>query len=423
MKKVLIGLLVLAVAGGGVFAQEWQFNGEIRTGLGMFFFQDDDDPVVGLVTDDPDEGMRADLRARVANADGTAGLDILFRADGGHAPEVRTPHAFGWLNFMDNMLTLQGGRIDDAAGFNSFDRMAGTRMGEGTGLRLLVRPMDGLVLNLGVYGRADGWLGFENDDSPAATSENMGQVRAVFAVRYEEPGLFRLVAGARTANEAHGPAGGFDGWLAVPAAAPNPAIPSRRAQSTSPNNHASAAYFSFEYLGLGGDGIHIAASAFFMNLEEFGDYGFMFYYASFGHTGLVDGMDLRAGVGLGLAQHDLLDDMYLWIWGSVDYQLSDRVVPRLDLHYVMGGRSNRQVQTMHHRNVARGGATFNSDDSFLRIQPSVQFRVQTNTFVELGAVFNVCLGEDENPTWTRTPVNADRHGVNAAVYALMRVSF
>jgi len=413
MKKVLIGLLVLAVAGGGVFAQEWRFNGEIRTGLGMFFLENDDDPRLGIVTDDPGAN-RADLRARVNNADNTAGIDILFRAEHGHEAQVFTPHAFGWLNFMDNMLTLQGGRIDDAAGFNSFDRMSGARMGEGTGLRLLARPMDGLVLNFGVYTAAntlDRWFGYEEGSRL--------QARAVFAVRYEEPGLFRAVVGARTANEAGGPAGGFHGWAA---GLKPPATGEQTAVRTHANSSASAAYFSFEYLGLNDDGIHAAASAFFLNLEEFGDYGFMFFYGSFGHNALVEGMDLTAGVGIGLAQYEELDDMYLWIWGSVSYQLSDSIVPRLDLHYVMGGRSNRNMISMHHRNVAREGATFDGDDSFIRIQPSVQFRVQANTFVELGAIFNIDLGD--NPTWgvVSGQTSADT-GTNVGVYALMRVSF
>ncbi|MCL2231945.1 MAG: hypothetical protein FWB99_02595 [Treponema sp.] len=408
MKKVLIGLLVLAVAGGGVFAQEWQFNGEIRTGLGMFFFEDDDDPRLGIVTDDPNSN-RADLRARVNNADNTAGIDILFRAEtrqDAANPNVSSPHAFGWMNFMDNMLTLQGGRIDDAAGFNSFDRMAGARMGEGTGMRLLARPMDGLTLNLGVYADANHnlmWFGHE------AAPNGRGQARTVFAIRYEEPDLFRVVVGARTANEAHGPAAGFYGWVAAGAGATDGNVAVR------PDGRASAAYLSFEYLGLSGDGMHIAASAFFLNLEEFGDEGYMFFYGSFGHNALVDGMDLTAGVGLGLGQSDARDDMYLWIWGSVSYQLSDTIVPRLDLHYVSGGASSGQQGTMHHRNVARGGATFNSDHSFVRIQPSVQFRVQANTFVELGCVFHIDIGD--NATW------GNGNGTNIAAYALMRVSF
>ena len=397
MKKVLIGLLVLAVAGGGVFAQEWQFNGELRAGLGMFFLNDDDDPLVGIVSE-ATNGMRADLRSRVQNADGTAGLDFLFRAQGGNPGSVSMPHAFGWLNFMDNMFTLQGGAIDDAAGFNSFDRMTGARMGEGAGLRTLIRPMDGLVLNFGLFGHPSAALGLEPNEY------NEGQLRAVFAVRYEDPDLFRFVVGGRTANSAFDQTSGFDGWTDDGVA-------------LGYHDHSSAAYFSFEYLGLAGDGMHIAASAFFLNLEEFGDYGFMFFYGSFGHNALVDGMDLTAGVGFGMSQNEIHDDFYLWIWGSVAYRLSDMVVPRLDLHYVMGGATGGQMQTMHPRNVARNGATFDGDYSFVRIQPAVQFQVQANTFFEVGAVFNIDLGD--NPTW----FGMEETGVRGAVYALMRVAF
>ena len=384
-----------------MFAQEWQFNGELRAGLGMFITEGADDPYVRTVSE-AGGGVRSDLRTRVQNAEGTAGLDMLFRAQGGATTNnVFMPHGFGWINFMDNMLTLQGGRIDDAAGFNSFDRLANTRMGEGTGLRMLIRPMDGLVFNLGAFvPEGGGHVWFDYDDSTAA------QVRTVFAFSYTEPDLFRIVGGLRTANEAGGPADGFHGWMG-----------GHGATAVTNRSIASAAYFSFEYLGLNSDGMHLSASAFFLNLEEFGDYGAMFYYASFGHTGLVDGMDLRLNAGFGMSQRDAHEDFHLHIWASVDYQLSDMVVPRLDLHYVMGGLGGSMDGDFHHRDPARG-ATFNSDHSFVRIQPSVQFRVQANTFVELGCIFHIDLSDHPIPSGTW---NED--GANIAVYALMRVSF
>ncbi|MCL2231943.1 MAG: hypothetical protein FWB99_02585 [Treponema sp.] len=430
MKKVLIGLLVLAVAGGGVFAQEWQFNGEMRAGLGMLFTESGDDPHMGMVSE-ATGGWRTDLRARVANADGTAGLDFLFRTQEDWASaEVRLPHAFGWINFMDNMFTLQGGRIDDAAGFNSFDRMTGQRMGEGFGLRTIVRPLgdNNLMLSFGVYTNQHApWMFLDHNDpvltgtTASPVTHASGQAKYTFAAVFTEPGLFRVVGGLRNTNEA---GGGYDGWVTGAANV----RPGGRTQ-------ASAAYLSFEYLALNSDGIHLAASAFFMNLEEFGDYGDFRLYVSAGHTGLVDGMDLRLGVGFGMHMADRLGtgpasyepSPYLWIWGSVDYQLTDNVVPRLDVHYVMGGRTNQNFRNMNHRDVARAGVTFNEDDSFLRLQPSVQFRVQSNTFVELGAIINVCLGD--NATWipNTAAIGAqsarDNNGVNAAAYALMRVSF
>ena len=198
-----------------------------------------------------------------------------------------------------------------------------------------------------------------------------------------------------------------------------------------------------------------------MNLEEFGDMGDMRFTVSGGHTGLVEGMDLRLNASFGLQMADWLrsgtqgatwienpgrdaadgiaghqgaryyePSPWVWIWASVDYEVTDTIVPRLDLHYVMGGRTTRGINTTHNRNVAREGVTFDSEDTFLRIQPSVQLRVQSNTFVEFGAILNFCLGD--NDTWrpgtlstgtARDQRGIDNNGFNAGVYAVMRVSF
>jgi len=48
MKKALVVLLILAVA-GGVFAQQISISGLVDAGLGMLKYDGDDDPVFGMV--------------------------------------------------------------------------------------------------------------------------------------------------------------------------------------------------------------------------------------------------------------------------------------------------------------------------------------------------------------------------------------
>jgi len=406
MKKVLIGLLVLAVAGGGVFAQEWRFQGDMWAGLGIWFtdWDDRDDPAIGLVSNDRD-GMRSQLTTTVTDAENTRGLNFRFRADDwGSGRDVRMSHGFGWISFMDNMFTLYGGDIDDAAGFNSLDRMVATRMGEGHGLRLLVRPLgdDNLALSFGAYTTRTGLMDLDGT--------NNNQAKYTFAIRFHEPDLFRVVAGLRNTNEVG------SGWNFSFADFDDFNGNGDESFNAGGRDQASAAYLSFEYLGL--EDIHLAASAFFTNLEDFGDYGTMHFFASFGHTGLVDGMDLRLGFGLSMS--NLFDDAFgsaympnIWVWASVDYQLTESVVPRLDLHYVMAGMGSGDERNMHNRNFARDGAIFHEDASFMRIQPSVQFRLTGTTFVEIGCVIDLWLGDS----------NWKANDTAFAAYALMRVSF
>jgi len=386
MKKVLISLLVLAVAGGGAFAQGWTFNGMMAGGLGLFFLEDgDDDPyMLAMTHDGADTNFRSQMTGRFVNAEDTAGLSFQIRTLGATSgsPGAHFDFAFGWLNFMDNMVTVYGGRIF-VGHFNAFDRMHGWRhQANSQGLLAVLRPMDGLMLGFGAGATGTEFQSLTEDPNP----------RFSFYARYDDPnGDFSVVLGLQNTNEHDG--------------APDyPIIPTR--------NQASHAYLSFGWTA--DPEMHLAFTARFHALEEFGDFGLMQYYVTFGHTGLVDNMDLRLGASVSMSQNDADDDIHLWIWGSVAYELNDRVVPRLDLHYVMGGTWATSTANIHHWRF-RDGATFDSDHSFLQIRPAVQLRATAASFLEIGCIFHIDLGD--NPTWGATD------GMNIGLYALMRVVF
>jgi len=413
MKKVLISLLVLAVAGGGAFAQGWTFNGMMAGGIGLFFFDDDDeDARVAPINDDPAAAFRTQLDAHFTNADANAGLSFRIRGNGNQlsrgagandAMDAWFDWAFGWLSFADNMVTVYGGHIFQST-FNAFDRMFGFRHMEGLGLLTVVRPMDGLALGFGGFSSGAGNLTLDGN--------NDEQARFMFSARYDDPsGDFSVVASVRNTNDHVGVAGTGPGW------APDP-IPGSRTQ-------VSQAYLSFAWHAL--EDIHLAATARFMGLEEFADYGDMRFYVTFGHTGLVENMDLRLGASFGMTMRDEMADEsdpspHVWIWASVAYELTDRLVPRLDVHYVLGGAWNNWQRTHHW--AARDGATFHEDDSFIQIRPAVQFRATPSAFLEIGCIFNIDLGD--NTTWGRMRAGDDfgnDTGMNIGIYALMRVSF
>jgi len=399
-KKFLIGLLAFAVAGGGMFAQSWTFNGMVDGGIGMYFFDGDDadSRVAPIARDGANVPFRTQLDARFVNADDNAGLNMRIRTDGASQTRAQLgayfDFAFGWLSFAEGMVTVYGGRVDNTF-FNAQDRMFADDSGEGIGLLTIVRPMENLAIGFGGFSRSDDdaagdrTAGMMLDEAPQA----MGTVH----LSYLEPGLFRITAGFRNTNEVAG------GTTTIRPAG---------------RSVASQAYLSFSYLGM--DGMHAAFTARFQNLEEFSDYGDIRLYATFAHTDLVEDMGLHLGASVGINQSDDAD-LHLWVWAAVEYQLTDRVVPRLDLHYVMGGEWNGWQRL--HTNSIRDGVTFNSDDTFIQIRPSVQFRVAPNAFTELGCVINIDLGDNRTFGPAQRAAPANDSGTNIGAYALVRIVF
>jgi hypothetical protein len=428
MKKVFIAFLAFAVAGGGAFAQGWTFNGFAAGGIGAFFLQDGDpeDVRVAPINDDTVPGMRAELHTRFTNADQNAGLVLHLRTQGNTAANPAPGDTtnlsawmdvgYGWLNFADNMVTVQGGRIEYFF-FNPQDRMMHHGLGGGIGVQTILRPVDGLALGFAAYSAGSGGMFIDSDDN------NRGLFSA--KLRFDNPN-FRITAGARTRSTV-GTNGFGTGTLFV--------------QDFGGGNP-SAAYVSFIWLGTAD--LHLAFTARVTNLEEFVDYGDMRYYLTVGHTGLVDGLDLRLGLSFGMTMQDeirenigtaaapawgaLIEDPspHIWVWFSAAYAVTNRFIPRLDVHYVMGGQWNN-FQRVHHWG-ARDGATFNEDDSFLQIRPAFRFQIAAPAYFELGSIVNVDLGHDGRPaSWGGVNAGGARraaaNGINVGAYALMRVSF
>ncbi|MDR0512160.1 MAG: hypothetical protein LBG93_03545 [Treponema sp.] len=390
MKKLLITLLALAVAGGSAFAQGWTFNGAVFGGVGMFFDEAPTDgdremriaPMTGFQTN----GFRTQLDTRFVNADGTAGLTFRILSNNPVLGDVILDHGFGWLSFQNDAIRLYGGRLDNGF-FNTQDRMTGQDLGEGMGLLTIVRPVDNFWLGVGAYSSGTG------QEIPGGAADGP---RATVGLRFDLPDVLRITAQWRNASSAGGAIGGMGaGALLTGVAGPE----------------TSQAYVSVGLLGIAD--VHAALTARMINIEDFADSGEMLFYVTLGHTGLVDGLDLRLGASFGMS---MVEDTshHLWLWFGLDYQVTANVVPRLNLHFVQGGVW-ALPQSTHHWAV-RNGFTFNEDHSFINVMPSVQVRVSPSAFMELGGFIHSDLGD----AGTRGLLH---NGLNAGVFALMQVAF
>jgi len=402
MKKLLITLLALAVAGGSAFAQGWTFNGAVFGGVGMFFDEGTPaDPDAGVPAGDREmriapfssfqnaAGFRAQLDTHFVNADSTAGMSMRLVTNQGILPGepgnagAMLEWIYGWLSFQNNAIRLYGGRVDNAF-FNTQDRMTGQDNGDGLGLLTVVNPIENLHLGLGVFTAGDGQI------IPGGPTDGP---RATVGLRFDVPDVVRITGGWRNAQSPIGMISGL------------------------PPANASHAYVSLGLLGV--QNVHAALTARMTNIEDFADSGNMLFYLTLGHTGLVDGLDLRLGGAFGMTMADETvfgndPSNHLWLWLNIDYHVNANIVPRLHLHFVQGGGWLNE-RSSHHWAV-RNAPSFDSEQAFINVMPSVQVRVTPAALMEFGGFIHSDIGDYASR-------GGRENGLNAGIFLMKQVSF
>ena len=176
MKRALIVLLLLAVA-GGLFAQI-SFGGHVRSGL-VVAVPDEGDPAFGVYNPDPNNAFRFELNGAYTNADANAGANLRFRMNetawGGE-------YAYAWFKPLD-ILWLYGGKMDNNrwGTFGGYD--ASGDVGSPTGFHLRLDPVPGASLGVGI--------------APALVDGVWGEFADAsyrFGVRYTASGLLDAAA-------------------------------------------------------------------------------------------------------------------------------------------------------------------------------------------------------------------------------------
>jgi hypothetical protein len=155
MKKALVVLLILAVA-GGLFAQELTWSGQVKTGLTFTAIDngnsdvDNPDPTIEFFNDDADTPTRFQLGANYTN--GNYGAVFRLRADIGSTTGTLINYsAYAWGKFFNDVLKVSAGKVHDGVWGSNGLKNWGV---DGDGVRLEITPLEGL--NLGVMFRAPG---------------------------------------------------------------------------------------------------------------------------------------------------------------------------------------------------------------------------------------------------------------------------
>jgi len=353
MKKALVILLTLAVA-GGLFAQTFTLVGNFEGGIGMLGGEDFDDPVFGVVAPHTGvNGARGQLTFDARNAAGNAGFQGRLRATGfnnafaaGAANGLHMQQAWGWIRLFDNILELRAGRYWDGVLVTQTPGGVDASLFDNTGLVAYLRPTDMFTLGFGAFSPVQGGT-------------------------WEESGL-RLWAGL-----------GLNlGDIEV------------RGHLTIGEEHLNA------LVGLRVsllDGIPIHAQLRMENLHEFGDIGLLYAHFFVGLNNLVDNLGITLGAALAMSSVDDTD-LSMAFGGWLTYNMG-LMIPRLDLWYVMGGNYNYGAGFANNATITNDRFDFDSDNQYFSIRPRLDFQVAANQVWTVGCLFNLGLGDNEGVNW------------------------
>ncbi len=147
MKKFLVVLMILAVA-GGLFAQGLVISGSLKTGMTI------DNDGAAFVNHSGDDENRLDINGSFAVENFGAKFNLRFYDDLGTGSDpfsnFKVSNAYAWVNLFGGMAKVSGGLIDDGVWGTGGDKDWG--FATGAGLRLEVTPLEGLNFGLFIPG-------------------------------------------------------------------------------------------------------------------------------------------------------------------------------------------------------------------------------------------------------------------------------
>jgi hypothetical protein len=399
MKKALVVLLILAVA-GGLFAQEWTFTGYTGGGIGIFIPDGEEGARAKLVSRDAGTaGNRVQFAGAYTSEAKNYGFSFRLRSENAGAPSLN--YGYGWLSGLNGIVTGYAGKIDnDLAGVNTGDLIFDGRGGEGTGLYTVIKPISVLSVGFGVFG-----------STTPADEVKPEDLKYIGGVGVTIPGTVKVVVNFRNANK-------------VSAAGTN--------DFEAPTGIGNDAQLAVGTNLLMVKGLKVSVLGVFNRLEDFSDSGVVRIFETASYTGITN---LTIGLGLwqalltGSATKDAYkkdmngDDPILsfrgWVYASYGL-LGGKIVPRLDVNYLMGGIWGNEYQIHFDDQFL---PNFDPDAVLFSIRPSVGFQVTGNAWLEVGYIINKHLGMRSFSYATFPSGNKMLGALNQAIYADIKVTW
>ena len=373
MKRLLVITVLVTVISAAIYSQELKFDGYINSGLGFVFNdnKDEDFSLKAFGVDAEQNGYRFRLNGSYTNEAKTAGVKFRFQSQTrlDQVGYLSLPYALGWVSFLDNMFTLNGGIIEDSTWSTGDFWLASDSVSDFAGLGALLKivPIDDLAL--GFSAQTNGRAGGSGNNALARRTDVefrdpvvLWDARYTIHAAYTMKDVFRAGLSYRTEAEKIG------------------------------TGTSSKMYGEFRFLGVKDLTAVIAASLDNMG-EDFDTTGNIILSETFAYKIDSVNLGLNAVQFLYNRKTDYNPGMFFNLWGS--YAL-DNIVPRLDLVYFMGGRSNLATSAMTwHRKGFTNAAVEKADEkdvSVISVRPSVKFNLDSKTHIEIGDMINYDFG-------------------------------
>ena len=446
---LITALLLVMFVTTGLCAQELRFDGYINSGLGVVTNDNDDsDPYFKVFgVDSESNGYRFRLNGSFTNESKNAGAR--FRLQGqrrlDQAGYLSMPYLYGWVGFLENRITLTGGLVDDGT-WTSADWWWNDDTGEGLGLLFKAEPVKGLIFGVGAYtisqqgSGASNWLQYTPLSYDSTTNKwtagsnrlpNFNEimlkpedVKYTFNVAYTMPDAFRLNAIYRTQNKA--------GWTGK-----------RNDEEYDYEGREESQFLQAELRILAVKNLTAIVVGTFDKLQDFDKKGNIMLSETLGYR--VDNLNFGLNAVQFLYNRTDKNDEKINMNPSllfnpwVSYTI-DKIVPRLDLVYFMGGRSKtgynlaptssnpnaisgpeNQWERRGFVNVARPSDT-DDDYSVFSLRPSVKFNLDGKIFLEIGDMINYDMATKDGTYKTSSDANKNTLFTNV-FYVDLKFSF
>jgi hypothetical protein len=377
MKKALVVLLILAVA-GGLFAQV-KFTGEVKTGLGLVYDTAYKTAYLEAFGRDAEQPLQFRLNGAVTNEAGTAGAKFRVQqrfanATSEAAPAeyagLTVPFAYGYLNAFGTLLTLQGGLVDDGT-FNSGGGILDSDSGEGVGANALVKPIDNLVIGAGAYAAKDfGGIYTKGDEEKYSKS---GDAKYTAGVSFTAPGLVKFVTSFRTKSD----------W------------------------ESNQAILGINVLALSDLGLKLVLEGRFTDIGEDAKTSSPMDVDGFltvGYTKAPLSLGLNAAfykTGINKPSTSTIPDepiIAFWLYGS--YAVSESIIPRLDAVFMLNSyddstKTDGTQSKWHYKNFTKSaGKSSNKDQKLIAFRPAVLLKLDANNTFEIGDYVSIKMDKE-----------------------------
>jgi len=441
-------LLFVMFVTTGLYAQDLKFDGYLNSGLGIVTNDNEDiDPYPyfkAFGVDSESNGFRFRLNGSFTNEAKNAGAR--FRLQGQRRLDqtgyLSMPYLYGWVGFLQNKITLTGGLVDDGT-WTSADWWWGDDTGEGLGLLFKTEPVKGLIFGVGAYtisqqgSGANNWLqvqvsedypkwdasansgsgGYVKDTRTVSRLPNFGEltlkpedVKYTFNLAYTMPDAFRFNVMFRTQNKA--------GWTAT-----------RNQADYGYGGREESMFLQAELRLLAVKNLTAIVVGTFDYLQSFEKKGNIMLSETLGYK--IDNLNFGLNAVQFLYNRTDASD------NKIDYNPSllfnpwvsytiDKIVPRLDLVYFMGGRSkmsngNNQWERRGFVNVDKE-ANASDDYSVISARPSIRFNLDSRIFLEIGDMINYDMAVKEGAYKTKSDLKRNSLFTNV-FYVDLKFSF